>query len=266
MNTQHVINMSETSYVGNIFIDDGGTGELPIIFIHSLAGNMQQWSAQIDHVRKTRRAIALDLRGHGQSKPNANGEFTIDLLVADVHAVVNELGLQKFILVGHSMGGSVAVAYAGAYPEHVAGLLLVDPSGDSTQIPEGEIRPFIDAMRSEAYQSVVEGYWQQILTGATATTQTKVMQDLRNTPKETVVELLTALFGYHPVPALNRFHGPKLSIITPITDIPIGLHNLVSDLPHVMVTGTGHWLHMDKPEHFNQILDDFLASTDKRLR
>jgi len=264
MNTQQAAIMSKKSHVQNIFIDDGGAGDVPVLFIHSLAGNTQQWAAQIDYLRKTRRAIAIDLRGHGQSQ-DANGHYTIDSLTEDVHAVVDALDLQKFVLVGHSLGGSVAVSYAGAYPERVAGLLLVDPSGDSTQIPDEELRPFLDAMGSEAYQSVIEGYWQQILTNSTKATVEKVMQALHNTPKATVVELLTSLFKYNPVLALNRYHGPKLSVITPITDTPIGLHKLVSDLPHVMVTGTGHWLHMDKPERFNQLLDDFLASTVKQL-
>lgn len=262
MNTKQAVNLSKTSVIDNIFIDDGGVGEVPVLFIHSLAGNTQQWTAQLDHVRQTRRAIALDLRGHGKSKSDANGDYTIDSLVEDVHTVVNALDLQKFILVGHSLGGSVAVAYAGVYSERVAGVLLVDPSGDSTQIPEGEIRPFLDALNSEAAQPVIEGYWQQILTGATTATQNKVMQDLRDTPKEIIVNALSSLFKYNPVPALNRYHGPKMSIITPITDTPIGLHNLVADFSHVMITGTGHWLHMDKPETFSQQMDAFFTSIE----
>jgi pimeloyl-ACP methyl ester carboxylesterase len=61
--------------VSGIFVDDDGAGSVPVIFIHSLAGNTRQWSAQLDHIRKTRRAIALDLRGHGQTAAPANGEI-----------------------------------------------------------------------------------------------------------------------------------------------------------------------------------------------
>ena len=50
----------------NIFVDDGGAGSVSVVFVHSLAGNTQQWSAQLNHIRTTRRAIALDLRGHGR--------------------------------------------------------------------------------------------------------------------------------------------------------------------------------------------------------
>lgn len=159
-------------------------------------------------------------------------------------------------------GGSVAGAYAGVYPERVAGLLLVDPSGDSTQMPIEEVQQYIGALESEAYSNVVGGYWSQILTGSAETTQAKVMQDLRDTPKATVVGVFKELFKYNPVPALERYDGPKLSVITSINETPFSVHNLVSKLPHKIITETGHWLQLDKPEEYNQIMDEFLSSVD----
>ncbi len=246
--------------ISSIFIDDGGAGFLPVVFIHSLAGNTQQWSAQLNHIRTGNRAIALDLRGHGQSLPPENGDYAIDSMAQDIRTAIDQSGIERFILAGHSMGGSVAGAYAGSYPERVAGLLLVDPSGDSTQMPVEEVQQYLGALDSEAYSSVVEGYWSQLLTGSAETTEMKVMQDLRDTSKATVVGVFKELFKYNPVPALERYDGPKLSIITSLNETPFSLHNLVSDLPHKRITGTGHWLQLDKPEEFNQILDDFLAS------
>jgi pimeloyl-ACP methyl ester carboxylesterase len=246
--------------ISNIFVDDGGAGAVPVVFVHSLAGNTRQWSAQLDHLRTTRRALALDLRGHGQSLAPANGDYAIDSMAQDIQMVIDPLGIRRFILVGHSMGGSVAGAYAGAYPERVAGLLLVDPSGDSTQMPAEEVQQYLGALESEAYSSVVEGYWSQLLTGSADTTMTQVMQDLRDTSKATVVGVFKELFKYNPVPALGRYAGPTLSVITSFNETPISIHNLVSGLPHKVITGTGHWLQLDKPEEFNRIMDDFLTS------
>lgn len=251
--------------ISNIYIDDGGDGGdglLPVLFVHSLAGNTQQWSAQLSHIRTARRGVALDLRGHGQLSSTDNDDYTIDSMAQDVQAVVNQLGIERFILVGHSMGGSVAGAYAGVYPERVAGLLLVDPSGDSTQMPIEEVQQYIGALESEAYSNVVEGYWSQILTGSAETTKAKVMQDLRDTPKATVVGVFKELFKYNPVPALERYDGPKLSVITANNETSLSVHNLVSYLPHKLITGTGHWLQLDKPEEFNRIMDEFLSSVD----
>ena len=246
--------------ISNIYIDDGGDGSVPVVFVHALAGNTQQWSTQLSHVRTTRRAVALDLRGHGQSSSPENGDYAIDSMAQDVQMVVDQLGIEKFILVGHSMGGSVTGAYAGAYPHRVVGLLLVDPSGDSTQMPIEEVQQYLGALQSEAYSNVVEGYWSQILTGSTEITQAKVMQDLRDTPKATVVGVFKELFKYNPVPALEGYDGPKLSVITSVNETPFSVHNLVSDLPHKKITGTGHWLQLDKPEEFNRIMDDFFTS------
>jgi pimeloyl-ACP methyl ester carboxylesterase len=119
---------------------------------------------------------------------------------------------------------------------------------------------------SDAYADFVEGYWTQILTGSAEKTQAKVMQDLRNTPKATVIGVFRELFKYSPMSALKRFGGPTLSVITPLNETPFSLHRLVPDLPHKMIEGTGHWLQMDKPEEFNRIMDDFLASVDNGSR
>ena len=73
--------------------------------------------------------------------------------------------------------------------------------------------------------------------------------------------IIRALFEYDPLPALQIYTGPKLAVVTPHGENPTALHHLVPDLPNTMVTGTSHWLHMDKPDEFNRILDDFLATT-----
>ncbi|MBN2004916.1 MAG: alpha/beta hydrolase [Anaerolineae bacterium] len=246
--------------MANIYIDDGGDGALPVVFVHALAGNTRQWSAQLSHVRTTRRAVALDLRGHGQSSSPKNGDYAIESMAQDIQTVVDQLGIGRFILVGHSMGGSVAGAYAGVYPERVAGLLLVDPSADSTQMPIEEVQQYMGALESEAYSSVIEGYWSQLLAGSVETTEAKVMQDLRDTSKATAVGVFKELFKYNPVPALERYDGPKLSVVTALNETSFSLHKLVSNLPHKMITGTGHWLQLDKPEEFNRTMDDFLTS------
>ena len=55
--------------------------------------------------------------------------------------------------------------------------------------------------------------------------------------------------------ALRRYAGPKFAIVTPRNDAPLSLHNAVPGVEHVVVTGTGHWIHLDKPDEFNEALD-----------
>lgn len=247
---------------GILNVDDGGTGGLPVIFIHSSGGDTTHWLAQLVHLRAARRAIALDLRGHGLSQSPGDGDYRLASQAGDVDAVVNQAGIQKFVLVGHSMGGSVAITYAGLHPDRVAGLLIVDSGGDPKQFPEEQKQQIIKAMESDAYTKVTEDYWKQLLVGSDPKVQEKVMTGMQRMSKEMVISQVKELFWFDPTPALRLYHGPKLSVITPANDTKYSLHRLQPDFPHVVVKGTGHWLHMDKPEEFNRILDEFLIRVD----
>ncbi|MFA5353488.1 MAG: alpha/beta hydrolase [Thermodesulfovibrionales bacterium] len=250
---------------GSLNVDDGGTVGLPVLFVHSAGGDTTHWSSQLEHLRKTRRAVAFDLRGHGHSQPPKDGNYSLVSQASDIEAVVSSLGIQRFVLVGHSMGGSIAIVYAGLHPERLAGLLIVDSGGDPNQISEEQKQQIIAALESDAYSAVTENYWGQLLTGSSAEVHEKVikgMKAMKAMPREMVIAQVRELFQFDPVPSLSRYHGPKLSVITPANDTPYSLHRLVPDFPHVVVTGTGHWIHLDKPEEFKGIVDGFLRGIE----
>jgi len=102
----------------------------------------------------------------------------------------------------------------------------------------------------------------QILTGSVPGVRERIMRDIRSMPKEKALSLIKEQFRYDPLPALIRYKCPKFAVVTPANDMPYSLHNLVPDLPHVVVTGTGHWIQLDKPKEFNRILDEFLEGMD----
>lgn len=244
-------------------IDDGGKNRLPVVFVHSLGGTFSQWSTQLVELRKSRRALALDLRGHGCSGIPEDGDFSIASLSEDVGSAVDHLNIDRYILVGHSLGGSVALANAGAHPNRVAGLLLVDPSGDARQVPKEQMRPFLAALESDSYRPVLEEYYRGILENSQPAVRQKVLADLFATPPQAVIAAFRALTLFDPLPPLQSFSGPKLSVLTPYNDAPFSLHKIYPELPFVLVTGTSHWLHMDRPQEFNRILDDFLKDVER---
>ena len=247
-------------------VDDGGSAGLPVVFVHSLAGNTRHWSAQLEHLRKERRAVAFDIRGHGNSESPKDGDFEIKSLASDIDVVASELGLKRFVLVGHSSGGTVAITYADSHPEKVAGLLLADPSGDARKVPAEQVNLMIGAMESDSYSKAIEDYYSMLLTGSQPAVREKVIQDLRNTPRETVIGIFKSTLRYDPLTPLQHYKGPKLSVFAALNDAPFSLHNLDADLPRIKVTGTGHWLQMDKPEEFNRILDDFLTVVESKMK
>ncbi len=245
---------------GSLAVDDGGRGRVAVVLVHSGGGNTTHWSAQLQHLRTTRRAVALDLRGHGQSEPPRNGDYSIEAMAGDVAAVADRLALERFVLVGHSLGGGVALSYAGAHPERVAGLLLVDPIADGSKIPADAVRGFLNGLESSASDSFIQGYWTRIA-GADSAVRERLLQDLRATPRETIVQTLKAVMRFDPNPALAgyRGRGPALSIVTPQNDAPFSLHRLGTGMSHKVVTGAGHWLQLERPQEFNHWMDEFLA-------
>src|SRR4051812_43541567 len=96
-----------------------GAGE-PVLFVHCFAGDVSFWNEQLTAVAaRGRRAVALDLRGHGQSGEPPDGDYAIASMASDIAAVADALGLRRFVLVAHSMGAAVAGHYAGDHPDRV---------------------------------------------------------------------------------------------------------------------------------------------------
>jgi pimeloyl-ACP methyl ester carboxylesterase len=262
---------------GNLYVRDSGEiagGRLPVLFVHSLGGNGGQWALQLDHLRRHRRALALDLRGHGDSDPadgaaageaGSGGEaglergqpYAVESLAADVAAVADHFALRRFLLAGHSLGAAIGIAYAAAHPERVAGLLLVDPNGDQTRIPRQQIEPFLAALRAEPLREL-EAYYRQLVAGGDRDAARLVLEDLSLTAADAIPAAVEAAVAFPPLPALASYGGPKLAVISEANSLPYSLHNLAPELPVQLVRGTGHWLMMDRPEVFNRILDGFL--------
>ena len=243
---------------GTLALDDGGQGGVPVVLAHSLAGTSGHWSHQLQHLRSSRRAVAFDFRAHGASEPARNRDYSIGGLASDLGAVVDGLGLGRFVLVGHSLGAGVALTYAGAHADRVAGLLLLDPIGDGTQIPAEQADSFLQALEAD-YDSVIQGYWSQIA-GSNAAVKNRLLADLRNTPRQGVEQLFREVMRFDPRPSLAGYPGPILSVVTPHNDEPFSLHRVGKGFPHRVVTDTGHWIQLDKPEAVDQILDEFLKT------
>ena len=212
-------------------------------------------------MRKHRQAAAFDFRSHGRSDAANDSGYYVEALVKDVEAVVNELGWEQVILVGHSMGGSTAIAYADAHPNKVAGLLLVGTPGKTDP---GQSKQIIASLESEQYQRVMDDYMKKLLTSAKPPTDTLVMQGVQELSKPVSLQIIKGQFAYDPLPALDRYRGPKMIIYSDGENKqPNALYVQAKEIPSAMIGETGHWMQLDKPEDFNKIMDEFLAKAEK---
>lgn len=101
-----------------------------IVFLHGYAGAAESFERQINHFAPEFRIIVPDLRGHGQSDAPRT-QYDMPEIISDIEAIVEHLNLpDKFILVGHSFGGSISVEYANAHPERIEKLVLIATAGE----------------------------------------------------------------------------------------------------------------------------------------
>lgn len=247
---------------GRLAVLDGGEGGLAVLFVHGLAGEAAHWCSQLLHLWPRRRAAALELRGHGRSEPATDGSYGVGAFAADVAAVADALELDRFVLVGHSLGGLVACRYAAENPERVAGLLLADPNGDQTRLPADQVRAFLDAVRSDPAREMRFNF-RQILAGARPEVAAAVLGALDATPGEVLLGALESAAETSPVADLKRYGGPVLTVVSPFNTLPVSLHNLLPHLPARRLPGTSHWLMMDRPEELNRLLEAFLKKVER---
>jgi len=243
---------------GQLHVDDGGRGGVPVVFLHSAAGSTAHWEAQLAHLRPRRRALAIDLRGHGRSAPARDGNYRIAGMADDVRAALDHLGIARVVLVGHSMGGVVSVAFAGAHPERVAGLFLLDSASDGRQIPPAVAGPMMTSLRADAHAATA-AYWAGMLAPSTAAVRERLMRDLRATPPAVIIGPLEDMLTFDPVTPLSRYPGPKMAVITDANETPAALHAQVPGFS-VRKMPTGHWVQLDDPSGVNALLDEFLES------
>lgn len=101
-----------------------GSGDDAVVLIHGFPLAKEIWNAQIPALARTHRVVALDLRGMGGSSV-VDGPYLMETLAGDVAAVMDHLSIDRATIVGHSLGGYVALAFARMYVERVARLALV---------------------------------------------------------------------------------------------------------------------------------------------
>jgi len=238
--------------------DSRGAGGLPVLFAHSFAGDLTHWDSALEHLNPKRRAVAFDFRGHGRS-PSVLGRHSYDELAKDIGAIADAQELERFVLVGHSMGAAIAAEFAARHPRQVETLILVDPPPATGAIPAAQVPQIHEALEQDPY-AVVEQFWnQQMFIDSHPEVQQRLLAALRKMTRRAAIELTREAFAVDTSIPLRRYAGPKFAIVTPRNDAPLSLHHAVPGVEHVVVTGTGHWIHLDKPDEFNEALDGVLS-------
>jgi pimeloyl-ACP methyl ester carboxylesterase len=236
--------------VKGLFVDDGGSG-VPVVLHHGLGADSEVWRPQIDHLRRSRRVLAFDMRGHGRS-PRA-AAYALSGLVQDLAEIT--AGLPKFWLVGHSFAGAVLTLFASERPERLLGLVYVDALGDTSNPPQ-EIRDYFRTSDAGVTAERLQGAFLEML-GPLAKPGTK-RQVLDSVARMDVPAFAALRASMLEMPTPRQFGGPKFAIDAMGPPNP----RMAYTLPWIRrrtIPGVSHWLMLDDPGAFNAALDEVLA-------
>lgn len=240
-----------------------GQGETTIVFIHCWTCNHEFWNQQVEYFAGSHRVIWLDLAGHGKSG-SRRSDYTLQAFGADVAAVVNHVGGGRIVLVGHSMGGPVAIEAAKLLGDRVIGIVGVDTFHTPFEWPtdDARIRQFVQPFEVDFKGTSEKMVRSMFPPGADPAVVNWVLGQMTPGNEKMGVSAMYAIFrwnaGEGPA-SVKRYAG----ILRNINGAPTG--NEVPRHPSVtLVPGTGHFVAQEKPAEFNRILAGIIAEYPAR--
>ena len=235
-----------------------GSGEPAVLFIHCWSCDSNYWREQVPAFKRKYTVITVDLAGHGGTDGNRS-EWSISRFGLDVATAAAAIPNQQIILVGHSMGGPVAIEAARLLKNRVIGIIGVDtfntigaPAPSKAQI-DAIIKPFEADFIGHTRSLVTEHLFRP---GGNRDLANKVAYDMSLSPPRTAIPSLRALFEYDFTEPLKEITVPIMAIDSDLGE-PVNEARIRKVLPKfraVIIPGVGHFLMMENPQVFNAAL------------
>jgi pimeloyl-ACP methyl ester carboxylesterase len=234
-----------------------GAGDPAIVLIHGWATDANYWNAQFNPLKAKYTVVAVDLAGHGASSKNRT-DWSMANYGEDVAAVARKISNRQIILVGHSMGGTVALEAAPRIGDRVIGIIVVDalksiglPPTPKAEI-ERKVAPFRADFIGEVRKFATESLFEK---GADPVFVQKVAYDMSLEPPDVGVPSLQSLLSMDFATVLPNIHVPVLAINSDLgaTD-EARIRKSLPDFKAEVIPHTGHFLMMEVPDKFNPIL------------
>lgn len=271
------------------YVDWGTPAAPPLLLLHGGRDHCRSWDWVAEVLRSDYHVIAPDLRGHGESAWSASGHYTMASYVYDLAQLIHQQGLAPANIIAHSLGGNIALRYAGIYPENVRRVVAIEGLGpgprshtDAAREPIAErMRAWIAQQREaagrqprrytrleDAFKRMQEANAHLNAEQARHLTQHGVNQNEDGTyswkfdhyvnvwpPYEMTREEIAELWGRITCPTL-LVYGAESWASNPAED---GRLEYFRNARVLAVEGAGHWVHHDRLEQFLSEVGTFLA-------
>jgi pimeloyl-ACP methyl ester carboxylesterase len=259
------------------YLDWGPADAPPVVLLHGITGHARVWDHLAERLLPGRRVLALDQRGHGDSDPAPDDDYHVGAMADDVAAFAGSLRLDRFALVGHSMGGRIAIKYAADHAARLDRLVIIDIGPDINLAGLQRVRDMMakspERIESEEWaveyirranplQDVrmlrerVRHGLKRLPDGELTWKYAKGLRDMMREGRRDAVDL------WEPLP---RIPCPTLIVRGAESDIlaPEVAKKMAERLPDgrvVEIEGAGHTVPADRPEEFVREIRAFLGA------
>ena len=246
-----------------------GAGARALVFLHGIGADRHAFDGDVEYFGRNARAIAWDMPGYGESTPLE--AMTIGTLADSLARLLDARGVERAILVGHSMGGMVAQEFVATHPERVAALVLVatspafgDGSGEwQRRFLADRLKPLDEGKTPADFAPVlVRG-----IVGRDADEQgiATAIACMSRVPVPTYRAALHAIVAFDRRASLAAIRAPTLVLAAELDKVaaPRVMERMAADIRgavYRLIPGAGHLVNLERPREFRAAIDEFLAT------
>jgi 3-oxoadipate enol-lactonase len=248
--------------------DEAGSGSPPLLFLHGIGGHRSNFAGQLEHFGARHRCVAWSMPGYDDSP--ALDEMTFPALAGAVVDLLDRLDIDRAVLVGHSMGGMVALELAATCPQRLCGLVLV---ATSTTFGGGSPR-FVERFRAERLApldagqtpaDMAEGIVNRLVARPLLPpVHAAAVAGMSTISARTYRAAVECILTFDRRPALGGLDLPTLLVAgaaDPLVPLPV-MEAMAGDIPGArldVVEGAGHLVNLEAPGQFDRALEEWLG-------
>jgi pimeloyl-ACP methyl ester carboxylesterase len=240
---------------------DYGSGTPPLVFVHGWACDHTVFTMQLAHFSDSQRVVAVDLRGHGASDA-PHQDYTVAGFADDLAWQCAQLGIERPIVIGHSMGGTIALELAARYPALPAAIMLIDTVLFPPPATVDALRPLGEALRGSCYRQALERAAAPLfLPDDGAARKVRLLARMSLTLQHVAASAFTHhLIDYDATAAAAACAVPAAYIGTATTMADLARFRAACPrLVTARTLGSGHFAPLVVPEQINAMIDRFVA-------